>query len=115
MASVSIQAWLKEIDRGAYDKNWEDSSMSLKKKFTETRWIAVVQAERSPFGECLSRFKINQFHIPSRTFRNGVVTKDLVIDTYKTSFSKSKALETVVSEEEPDGVWRASSYTILRQ
>lgn len=116
-ANDAMTPWLQEVDQGAYAQAWEESSAQLKKDANKETWIASIQALREPLGKSLNRnlastlLKAATAPVPGTALTQ--VTGETVVAQHDSSFENVKyALETVTFTKDPEGVWRAVSYTV---
>ncbi|MDQ7826191.1 MAG: DUF4019 domain-containing protein [Candidatus Eremiobacteraeota bacterium] len=109
-AVASSGTWLALVDKGSYDKAWDQASAYFKGAVTKAGLEASLKGVRDPLGKVLSR------KLKSKTYSKtlpGAPDGEYVIIQYDTSFQKkAAAVETVTPMLDKDGKWRVSGYYI---
>ena len=104
------ESWLELVDRGEFDKSWQEAAAYFQQAVGRERWQQTLVAVRRPLGEVGSR------ELLEATFKSsldGAPDGSYVVIRFKTSFSnKVDALETITPMLDPDGQWRVSGYFI---
>jgi hypothetical protein len=111
-AVEAMEKWLTLIDRGEYERSWDEAAASFQKAVSAAQWAAMLKAVREPLGALESRKPVSaawQTEVPSP---QGILKGEFVIAQFETSFANMKyALETVTFERQ-DGAWKAAGYYI---
>lgn len=104
------ESWLELVDRGEFDKSWQEAAAYFQQAVGREQWQQTLVAVRRPLGEVGSR------ELLEATFKSsleGAPDGSYVVIRFKTSFSnKVDALETITPMLDPDGQWRVSGYFI---
>jgi serine/threonine-protein kinase len=110
-AGDAMQAWLTEIDAGAYAKSWSDSAQFFQQALTSEKWVAALTSVRTPLGKLVTRTLDSVAIQPAPA--GGQLTGEVAIAQFDASFENMKyARETVSFQKESDGAWRAVGYYI---
>jgi beta-lactamase regulating signal transducer with metallopeptidase domain len=115
-AAAAAEPWLKIVDDGRYDTSWENASPGFKKQVTSEQWQNMSKQVRSPLGKCLDRkLASSSYHSPQELPNGTKQEGEFVTLHYQSSFENMKsATETVYFTKDPEGVWKADAYVILR-
>ncbi len=109
-AIEAATAWLALVDRGDYEKSWQETSTLFKKTVTIGQWTAAVKNARETLGDVVSR-KLSSSE--EHTSLPGVPDGSYIILFFDSSFEKKeKGLETVTTMLDTDGRWRVSGYFV---
>ncbi|HNR93541.1 MAG TPA: DUF4019 domain-containing protein [Kiritimatiellia bacterium] len=109
-AMYAAQAWLQEVDSGAYAASWSNAAAYFQGAVAESDWAGMMTSGRAPLGEIISRDFKSARHFTSLP---GVPDGDYIVIQFKTSFARKKnAVETVTPMKEDDGEWRVSGYFV---
>jgi hypothetical protein len=109
-ALEAAQAWLAEIDTGAYGKSWDDAAPAFQGAMPRDEWIKRVAAVRSPLGSVVAR-KVRS--VSYRKELPGAPAGEYVVLDYDTRFeNRPISVETVTPMRDKDGRWRVSGYYI---
>ena len=104
------EVWLDLVDRGEYDKSWEEAAAYFKTAVQRDQWQQAMVGGRSPLGEVVSRELLEANY---RSRLAGAPDGEYVVIRFKTSFSnKAESVETITPMLDPDGRWRVSGYYI---
>jgi hypothetical protein len=106
----AAQAWLAEVDGGAYAKSWDDAAALFQGAMPKEKWEKSLVAVRSPLGAVVAR------KLRSVSYRKevpGGPAGDYVVLDYETRFeNRPVAVETVTPMREKDGRWRVAGYYV---
>lgn len=106
----SARNWLELIDGKKYQESWESASSLFKAKKTESEWIKIITAIRSPRGEINARYIATAGAAKSLS---GFPDGDYVVLQFYTTFAlKGLALETITLAKTQDSVWLIADYSI---
>jgi len=109
-ALQAAQAWLAEIDGGAYQQSWDDAATLFQAAMTREKWEKGLAAVRAPLGGVVAR-KVRVVRYMKEL--PGAPAGDYVVIDYDTRFeNRPIAVETVTPMREKDGRWRVSGYYI---
>lgn len=106
----SARSWLGLVDSGHYKESLENSSPLLRAKTSETEWIKLMTAIRSPRGAMSSRFIATAgatnslFGFPEGNY--------VILQFYTTFTEKGLVLEIVTLAKDQDEKWQISEYAI---
>jgi len=107
---AAAEAWLTFVDRGEFDKSWENSATLFRNAVTQEQWRQKISAVRGPLGKRVWRKVILTKY---ETALPGAPDGQYVIVQFKTVFeNKANSVETVTPMKDPDGEWRVSGYLI---
>lgn len=107
-AVAASNNWVKQIDAGKYEDSYSFTCGSMRDITPQDRWIAVLKALRTPWGNVVTRRTLSHIYKP-----NGLkgLNGECMVITYDTNFKNlSQAQEEVVLKWE-DGKWRGAGYT----
>lgn len=109
-AIKAAESWLEEVDKGDYNKSWEEAAEYFKNVVTKENWQKSMAAFRKPLG------KIKKREVISTQIRHslpGAPDGNYIIIRFNTAFEHKKAaIETITPMLEKDGQWRVSGYYI---
>lgn len=109
-AVAAAEAWLKEVDTGAYDKSWERAAELFRNAVPKKSWEQSMEGVRAPLGAVLERKLASKKY--TETLPGAPAGKYVVVQ-FTTSFAnKKEAVETVTPALDKDGTWRVSGYFI---
>ncbi|MBW1781478.1 MAG: DUF4019 domain-containing protein [Deltaproteobacteria bacterium] len=109
-ALSAAEAWLSLVDRGQYEKSWNEAAQYFKDVVSEEQWEQAIRAARKPLGKNLSRKLMSKRY---HTSLPGAPDGEYVVVQFKASFeNKKSAIETITPMMDPDGKWRVSGYYI---
>lgn len=109
-ALAAAQAWLAEIDGGAYGKSWDDAAAAFQGAMPKDEWTKRVAAVRTPLGPVVAR-KLRS--VSYRKELPGAPAGEYVVLDYDTRFeNRPISVETVTPMRDKDGRWRVSGYYI---
>jgi len=109
-AVAEAKQWLSRVDAGNYSQSWKEAAVYFRGAVTETQWVQMLTAVRSPLGQTISRKVKQTIHT---TELPGAPDGEYVVILFETSFeNKQSAIETVTPMKDPDGRWRVSGYYI---
>lgn len=110
MALTSANAWLTHIDNEKYAESWSKAATIFKNAITTSQWEQSVSTVRKPFGKLVSRKVAKQGHYTSLP---GAPDGNYYVIQYTSKFdNKAKAIETITTVKNEDGVWDVSGYFI---
>jgi len=109
-AVTAAKAWLELVDKGEYEKSWEEAAKLFKSNVPKNEWSRTIAAGREPMGKLVSRELESAKY---STTLPGAPDGEYVVIQFETSFeNKKSAIETITPMKDPDGVWRVSGYYI---
>ena len=109
-AQDAALAWLSLVDRGLYDRSWEESATYFKGAVTRDSWVQSLNAARKPLGKNKSRTLLFSKYTRSLP---GAPDGEYVVIQYSSTFEKKQsAEETITPMLDRDGKWRVSGYYI---
>jgi hypothetical protein len=109
-ATDSAERFLQQLDRGAYDQAWEESSGLFKRQTNKNMWRDNIGHLRPNYGSVQTRSL--QFIKPLGKITGAPEGRYLLL-IFGSSFStRGQAAETVTLTEETDGEWRVLGYSI---
>jgi len=104
------RSWLALVDKGDYDKSWEEAAAYFRNAIHKDQWGQTIAAVRKPLGDVITRELHSQ---TSMTSLPGAPDGEYVVIQFNTSFTNKKsAIETITPMLEQDGTWRVSGYYI---
>jgi hypothetical protein len=104
------EAWLKLVDRGEYDRSWQEAAAYFRKVVERDQWNKTLTGVRQPLGEVESRELLEAKY---RSSLAGAPDGEYVVIRFRTSFAnKADSQETITPMLDPDGRWRVSGYYI---
>ena len=112
-ATVSaMQAWLKEIDSGAYAQSWTEASDYFRGAISQDGWVAKAGEVRTPLGSCTKRTLLSAARVLKKP--DGTpLPAPMIVARFSTSFTNLiGAVETVSFAQTADGSWKAAGYFI---
>ena len=109
-ATLAAEAWLAQVDAGAYAASWESAAPIFQGAIEREKWGETLRAVRQPLGAVVSR------SLKSATYTKtlpGAPDGEYVVLQFDTSFeNKKSAVETVTPMKTAEGAWRVSGYYI---
>ncbi len=109
-ALQAAQAWLAEVDSGAYGKSWDDAAPLFQAAMAKEKWEKALVAVRSPLGGVVARkLRVARYmrEVP------GAPAGDHVVIDFDTRFeNRPIAVETVTPVRDKDGRWKVAGYYI---
>lgn len=110
LALKTAEAWLILVDKGDYEKAWEQCSLYFKQLVTKEKLTQSLKAVRSSFGQKKKRSVKKMEYLTSVP---GAPDGEYVVVKYETSFeNKKNAIETITPMKDKDNKWRVSGYYI---
>ncbi len=102
--------WLKLVDKGDYDKSWDEASAYFRAAVSRENWNKSLEKVRKPLGKAGTREVKSALY--TRTLP-GAPNGEYVVIQFSTSFAnKDQAVETITPTKGIDGKWRVSGYYI---
>ena len=109
-AISAAESWLSLVDKGKYEKSWNEAAQYFKSAVSKDQWRQAIRAARKPLGKNLSRELMSKSY---HTSLPGVPDSEYVVILFKASFeNKKSATETITPMMDKDGKWRVSGYYI---
>ncbi|MGC2425367.1 MAG: DUF4019 domain-containing protein [Nitrospirota bacterium] len=106
----TVNYWLNLVDSGKYNESWDAAGEYFKSMITKEDWVTTIAGVKEAFGGVRYRKLISS---RSATSLPGAPDGQYVVTRYKSSFAhKKKAIETITSMKDNDGVWRVVGYFI---
>ena len=109
-AKTCANSWLELVDNKNYAKSYDDAASFFKAMVKKDDWINTLTSLRSMLRGVVSRQLISETY---ETTMPGAPDGEYVVLKYKTKFEKKEnAEEVVVPMLDTDGKWRVSGYYI---
>lgn len=106
----TVNNWLNLVDSGKYSESWDEAGEYFKSMVTKEDCARKVAGVREAFGVVKYR-KLTSSR--SATSLPGAPDGQYVVMRFNSSFAhKNKAIETVTSMKDKDGVWKVVGYFI---
>jgi len=106
----AARAWLAKLDAGDHSSTWGTAAAPFKTALTAQQWQQALKGARNPLGAVVKRQDKATTYTRSLP---GAPDGQYAVMQFDTEFAnKTKAVETVTSVLEADGVWRVTGYFI---
>ena len=106
----AAMAWLAKLDTGDHNGTWGTAAAPFKSALTAQQWQQALKGARSPLGAVVQRQDKATTYARSLP---GAPDGQYAVMQFDTEFAnKTKAVETVTTVLEADGVWRVAGYFI---
>jgi Protein of unknown function (DUF4019) len=108
-ARAAAVHWLQLLDDGDYEEAFEFEAQDFRMYRTQSQFVRLMQARRTPFGKMLSRKFIGAAHVEKFV---GAPEGNYESVLFKTAFEhKNPTAERVILIKQPIG-WRVIDYRI---
>ena len=108
-ARTAALHWLQLLDAGDYEEAFEFEAQDFRMSRTQSQFVRLMQARRTPFGNALSRKFIGAAHVEKFV---GAPEGNYESVLFKTAFEhKNPTAERVILIKQPIG-WRVIDYRI---
>ena len=108
-ARTAALHWLQLLDDGDYEEAFEFEAQDFRMSRTQSQFVRLMQARRTPFGKMLSRKFIGAAHVERFV---GAPEGNYESVLFKTAFErKDPTAERVILIKQPVG-WRVIDYRI---
>src|SRR5438046_2572863 len=108
-ARAAALHWLQLFDTGDYEEAFEFEAQDFRMSRTQSQFVRLMQARRTPFGNALSRNFIGAAHVEKFV---GAPEGNYESVLFKTAFEyKNPTAERVILIKQPIG-WRVIDYRI---
>lgn len=108
-AAIASKAWLEEVDKGKYEKSWEDASAITQRTVSKEEWNKILIKTRKPLGAVKSR---DVADVRVATNPKNMPAGEYVVMIYKTSFATKPSAYELVTLASQAGQWRVLTYQI---
>ncbi|MBZ5488362.1 DUF4019 domain-containing protein [Halomonas aquamarina] len=102
-------AWLETIDRGEFERAWEEASPLLQRPLSASMLERTIGLARRDFGPVESR---RRTRVVSQTSMPGAARNDYKEFTFQTRFANKPQVTETITPHFEEGVWKVSGYYV---
>ncbi len=108
-ATLAALEFLQQVDRGEYQKCWQDSSEYFRRQIDRHQWTQEIAHLRPNFGENQQR----QLQM-SKPIKGSEETdnRPMLFLIFRSTFENKTAIEMVTLVKDPDNQWRVGGYSL---
>lgn len=106
---MTSKAWLDVVDKGQYNKSWEEMSSITKNTVKKDEWDKILTKTRKPLGAVKRRDVVD---IRSATNPKNLPVGNYMVMVYNTSFAGKAEAHELVTLFLQDGQWRVLTYQV---
>lgn len=106
---ITSKAWLDIVDKGEYNKSWEEMSSITKNTVKKDEWDKILTKTRKPLGAIKRRDVVD---IRSATNPKNLPVGNYMVMVYNTSFAGKSEAHELVTLFLQDGQWRVLTYQV---
>lgn len=106
---ITSKAWLGIVDKGEYNKSWDEMSVITRNTVKKEEWEKILTKTRKPLGAVKERSVVD---IRSAINPKNLPAGNYMVMIYKTSFATKADAHELVTLFLQDGQWHVLTYQI---